>query len=74
MAQAKIEKQNGKTVLVLPDEIAHKFRGRPNGTVYVRETSRGIEVTSFSHSEDYDIRHAQEKERAYRRNWRFAGG
>ncbi|WP_416899588.1 MAG: hypothetical protein ACMVY4_07750 [Minwuia sp.] len=74
MARAKITKANGRTAVVLPDELAEKFRLGSGGTVYIRETGRGFEVSAMTPGEENDLRQAQESLRQYKQNWRYAGG
>jgi len=74
MARAKISRTQGKTSVVLPDDLAKRLRLLHGDTVYVRETARGFEVTGISPSDDNDIRQAQETVREYKDRWRYAGG
>lgn len=74
MARAKIATVKGSKAVVLPDDIARRLHLMAGDTVYVRETSRGIEISAMSPMEEDDLRSAQEAMRAYREKWRFAGG
>lgn len=74
MARAKIATVKGKTAIVLPDGIAERLHVAAGETVYIRETSRGVEISAMSPMEEDDLRNAQKAMRAYREKWRFAGG
>lgn len=74
MARAKISNIRGRTAIVLPDDVAEKFNMMSGETVYVRETSRGLEISGMSPSDDNEMRNAQATIRMYKENWRYAGG
>jgi len=74
MARAKISKVRGKTAITLPDDLAKRFKLLPGATIYVRETSRSLEISGLSPADDNDMRNAQETIRQYKENWRYAGG
>lgn len=74
MPRAKITRSQGKTSVVLPDDLAQRFQLLQGDTVYVRETARGFEITGISPADERGIRDAQEKARQYKDRWRYAGG
>lgn len=74
MARAKISTSKGRTAVLLPEDIADKFRLMPGQTVYVHETARGLEISGMSPADDNEMRNAQATIQMYKDNWRYAGG
>jgi len=74
MAKAKISRVQGRTALVLPEEVTKRFRLMAGDSVTIRETPRGLVIDRLNPLEEDNLRDAEQTLQKYKDTWRYAGG